>query len=104
MSIPSSPSWVYTRRMFAANVCRLCAVATADEKYVLPVHPPTLSFTFFPRWCAAATRRCTSAASPLDPSQPRLKSACGTANAKSIQSNRVKSTFSGGNAAAVQSG
>jgi hypothetical protein len=38
------------------------------------------------------------------PSQPRLRSCSGTANAKSTQSYRAKSTFSGGNADAVHEG
>ena len=72
--------------------------------HLLPVQPPTLSFTRFPFPCADATSRRNTSGALSDPSHPSEKSSFGTANAKSIQSKRAKSTFSGGNASAVQSG
>lgn len=71
---------------------------------MLPVHPPTLTFTFFPFWCADATRRFNKSGSSSEPSHPSVKSDSGTANAKSTQSYRPKSTFSGGKVADAQSG
>ena len=74
------------------------------KSYLLPLQPPMLTLTLVPLACAADTNRLSISGDEEGSSKANLNFWSGITKAKSIQSKRVMSMFSGGRVAETQSG
>ena len=66
------------------------------KSYLLPLQPPMLTLTLVPLACAADTNRLSISGDEEGSSKANLNFWSGITKAKSIQSKRVMSVFSGG--------
>lgn len=121
MSMPSRLYCLYSATMLLTKVFRESEVAHAGEKYLifrqlkdkdydrimthlLPPQPPMLTLTLVPLAWAAETTRWRIFGEDDGSSNARLNFWSGVTKAKSIQSKRVISIFSGGRVDETQSG